>query len=244
MFTGIVEEVGCIESVTKGEKSSRLRIKAKAVLEGTKIGDSICTNGVCLTVTRIHGESFSADVMAETMRSSNLGALNIGSKVNLERAVALGGRFGGHLVSGHIDGTGIVRAVTREDNAIWVSISVSGSIGRYLVEKGSVTVDGVSLTVARIEPWGFRISLIPHTQKETLLIGRTPGQTVNLECDLLAKYVEKLLQRGTMQTTDLALTVDQAGTADRARAANEAAGGGKNELLSEAYLRENGFFIN
>lgn len=241
MFTGIVEEVGRIESVTKGEKSSRLCIKAKAVLEGTKIGDSICTNGVCLTVTRIHGDSFAADVMAETMRKSNLGALNVGSKVNLERAVALGGRFGGHLVSGHIDGIGIVRAVTREDNALWISISVSEPIGRYLVEKGSVTVDGVSLTVARIEPWGFRISIIPHTQKETLLIGRMSGQTVNLECDLMAKYAEKLLQHETHRAEALALTVDQNLTADRVKPTNASASE-KNEPLSEAYLKENGFF--
>ncbi|MDF3003164.1 MAG: ribE [Bacillota bacterium] len=241
MFTGIVEEVGRIESVTKGEKSSRLRIKAKAVLEGTKTGDSICTNGVCLTVTRIHGDSFSADVMAETMRKSNLGALNVGSKVNLERAVALGGRFGGHIVSGHIDGTGVVRAVTREDNAVWISISVRKSIGRYLVEKGSVTVDGVSLTVARTEPWGFRVSMIPHTQKETLLIDRTPGQTVNLECDLLAKYVEKLLQHETLRAADLALTADQDWVADRVQTTNASASD-KNEPLSEAFLKENGFF--
>jgi riboflavin synthase len=242
MFTGIVEEVGRIESVTKGEKSSRLRIKAKAVLEGTKTGDSICTNGVCLTVTKIHGDSFSADVMAETLRKSNLGALNIGGKVNLERAVALGGRFGGHLVSGHIDGTGSVRAVTREDNAVWISISAGASISRYLVEKGSVTVDGVSLTVARTEPWGFRISMIPHTQKETLLIDRKPGHTVNLECDLMAKYAEKLLQHETLRTTNPEQDSDQVWTADLAQYRNASAASQRNEPLSETFLRENGFF--
>lgn len=241
MFTGIVEEVGRIESVGKGEKSSRLRINARAVLEGTKTGDSICTNGVCLTVTGIHGDSFSADVMAETMRKTNLGALNIGSQVNLERAVALGGRFGGHLVSGHIDGTGIVRAMDREDNAIWISISTSASLGRYLVEKGSVTVDGISLTVARTEPWGFRISMIPHTQKATLLIDRKPGQTVNLECDLLAKYVEKLLRHETLQPAGPALTMEQAWEAGRAQTANTSAAGQKSEPLSEEFLMKNGF---
>ena len=199
MFTGIVEEIGTVESVQKGPKSSTLRIKAKTVLKETKTGDSICTNGVCLTVTQMDERSFMADVMAETMRKSNLGGLSPGSRVNLERAVALGGRLGGHLVSGHIDGTGTIRSLTREDNAIWISISASEPLLRYLAEKGSITVDGVSLTVARTESWGFRVSVIPHTQKETLLITRKPGDQVNLECDLLAKYVEKLLHYGRGQ---------------------------------------------
>ncbi len=193
MFTGIVEETGTVERVVKGEKSSRIRIKASVVLNGTRTGDSISTNGVCLTVAKLEKSCFEADVMGETLRRSNLGRLTAGSRVNLERAVCCGGRFGGHMVSGHIDGTGRIKSILREDNAVWISISAPESLLRYVVEKGSVAVDGVSLTVATVDREGFKVSVIPHTGRETTLLQRNPGDWINLECDIIGKYVEKLL---------------------------------------------------
>jgi riboflavin synthase len=193
LFTGIIEETGRVEHVTRGAKSSRLRIKANAVLEGTKAGDSICTAGVCLTVTKLSGSCFEADVMAETLRRSKLGSLSAGSGVNLERAMLSGGRFGGHMVSGHIDGTGTVKSVSQEDNAVWLTVSAGKPLLRYIVEKGSVAVDGVSLTVASVDSAGFKVSVIPHTGKETTLLQLKSGDAVNLECDVIGKYVEKLL---------------------------------------------------
>lgn len=199
MFTGIIEETGRIERVTRGAKSSKLRIRAGTVLEGTMAGDSICTSGVCLTVTKLEGNCFEADVMAETMRRSKLGSLTVGSRVNLERAMSLGGRFGGHVVSGHIDGTGRVRSISREDNAVWLSISAEESLLRYIVEKGSVAVDGVSLTVASVDGRGFKVSVIPHTGRETTLMELKIGDAVNLECDVIGKYVENLLGKERSQ---------------------------------------------
>lgn len=196
MFTGIIEEIGRVEQVTRGAKSSVLRIKAKAALEGTRTGDSICTSGVCLTVTRLGEGYFEADVMAETMRRTKLGTLTDGSCVNLERAMQLGGRFGGHIVSGHIDGTGIIRSMQTEENAVWLTISAAKQLLRYIVEKGSVAVDGVSLTVASVDDSGFRVSVIPHTGRETTLLRRKAGDAVNLECDVIGKYVEKLFDCG------------------------------------------------
>lgn len=193
MFTGIVEEVGLVEGIKNGEKSSRLTIKAKKVLYGTKLGDSISTNGVCLTVTNLGESTFDADVMAETLRRSNLGELSKGSKVNLERALSLETRLGGHIVSGHIDGTGIVTSLWKEDNATWVTISTGEEILRYIVEKGSIAIDGISLTVAYVDNDEFKVSIIPHTGDETTLLHKRVGDTVNLECDLIGKYVEKLL---------------------------------------------------
>lgn len=193
MFTGIVEEVGVVEGIKNGEKSSRLTIKAKKVLYGTKLGDSISTNGVCLTVTNLGESTFDADVMAETLRRSNLGELSKGSKVNLERALSLETRLGGHIVSGHIDGTGIVTSLWKEDNATWVTIKTGEEILRYIVEKGSIAIDGISLTVAYVDNEEFKVSIIPHTGEETTLLHKKVGDTVNLECDLIGKYVEKLL---------------------------------------------------
>lgn len=208
MFTGIIEEVGRVEQVTRGAKASRLRIKAAAVLEGTRTGDSICTGGVCLTVTKLGRDYFEADVMAETMRRTKLGSLAAGSSVNLERAMQLGGRFGGHIVSGHIDGTGVVRSMLAEENAVWVTITASKPLLRYIVEKGSVAIDGVSLTVASVDENGFRVSVIPHTGKETTLLRQREGDAVNLECDVIGKYVEKLFGRGTHQGGNEELTED------------------------------------
>lgn len=193
MFTGIVEEIGVIKGIKKGDKSSKLLIKANKVLNKTNIGDSIATNGVCLTVTDLSGASFEADVMAETLRISNLGSLKIGSEVNLERALSLDKRLGGHIVSGHIDGTGTIISFVKEDNAIWVTVKASMDILKYIVYKGSITIDGINLTVAYVDNSYFKVSIIPHTASETTLLNKKIGKTVNLECDLIGKYVEKLL---------------------------------------------------
>ena len=193
MFTGIIEEIGTVRRIERGAKGARLTIGAKTVLEGTKTGDSIATNGVCLTVTSMTADSFSADVMAESLRRSGLGALQSGAPVNLERAMPADGRFGGHIVSGHIDGTGTVASLRREDNAVWVTVHAAPSLLRYIVEKGSIAIDGVSLTVAAVDTTGFSVSIIPHTGAQTILLGKRPGDTVNLECDVIGKYVEKLL---------------------------------------------------
>lgn len=192
MFTGIIEEIGTVRRIEHGAKGARLTIQAKTVLEDTRIGDSIATNGVCLTVVSMTGDSFSADVMAESLRRSSLGTLQGGSPVNLERAMAANGRFGGHIVSGHIDGTGTIASQKREDNAVWVKIKTPAPLLRYIVEKGSIAIDGVSLTVAAVTDTDFSLSIIPHTGAQTILLGKKPGDPVNLECDVIGKYVEKL----------------------------------------------------
>ena len=194
MFTGIIEEVGTVRRIERGAKGARLTIGAKTVLEDTKIGDSIATNGVCLTVVSQTCDSFSADVMAESLRRLALGSLQSGSPVNLERAMAANGRFGGHIVSGHIDGTGTIASQKREDNAVWVKVKTPAPLLRYIVEKGSIAIDGVSLTVAAVTETDFSVSIIPHTGAQTILLGKKPGEPVNLECDVIGKYVEKLIQ--------------------------------------------------
>lgn len=196
MFTGIIEELGGIRQVEKIGKSGKLLVKAKKVLEGTKIGDSIAVDGICLTVTSLTAEGFQADVMAETFRRSGLGQKGAGDAVNLERAMAADGRFGGHIVSGHIDGTGVIREYKREENAVWVFIETTESILRLIVEKGSIAIDGISLTVAKVDNRGFGVSVIPHTGEETTLLRRKPGDVVNLENDIVGKYVERLLGAG------------------------------------------------
>lgn len=193
MFTGLVEEIGIVESVKKGPKSATITIKAKKVLEDTELGDSIATNGVCLTVTSFTSDGFGVDVMAETMRKSNLNNLSPGNKVNLERALRLGDRLGGHIVSGHIDGLGTVRDFRREDNAIWVSIAAPPDILKYIINKGSIAVDGISLTVAYLDDECFGVSIIPHTGDETTLLEKNIGDKVNLEVDMIGKYVEGLM---------------------------------------------------
>jgi riboflavin synthase len=192
LFTGIIEEIGTVRRIEHGAKGARLTIQANTVLEDTRIGDSIATNGVCLTVVSMTGDSFSADVMAESLRRSSLGTLQGGSPVNLERAMAANGRFGGHIVSGHIDGTGTIASQKREDNAVWVKIKTPAPLLRYIVEKGSIAIDGVSLTVAAVTDTDFSVSIIPHTGAQTILLGKKPGDPVNLECDVIGKYVEKL----------------------------------------------------
>ncbi len=194
MFTGIIEEIGTVKHMTSGGISGQIAIKASKVLEGTKIGDSIAVNGICLTVVSLQPDGFTADVMAETVRRTGLKHVRSGDRVNLERAMAAGGRFGGHIVSGHIDGTGTVQSLVREENAVWVSISAAPGILKYIVEKGSIAIDGISLTVAYTDDRVFKVSIIPHTGQETTLLSRSPGDTVNLENDIIGKYVEKLMR--------------------------------------------------
>lgn len=196
MFTGIVEEVGRIKAIRRGNGGAVLEIEAVKVLEGTRVGDSIATNGVCLTVTGMGAGSFDADVMPETLRRSNLGDLRPGDRVNLERALRLDSRLGGHLVAGHVDGTGVVSDRRQEDNAVWFTVAATPEILRYVIEKGSIAVDGVSLTVAYVDEAVFKVSVIPHTQEETTLLGKRVGAVVNLENDLIAKYVEKFTGGG------------------------------------------------
>lgn len=193
MFTGIVEEVGKVKSIKRGEKSSIFRISGREVLEDTKIGDSIATNGLCLTVTQLGNDFFEADVMAESLNRSNMGSLVPGSLVNLERALGLTTRLGGHLVSGHIDGTGQIKEQRRDDNAVWLTIAAKPEILRYIIEKGSIAIDGISLTVAGVDEQQFQVAIIPHTGEATGLLQKQAGETVNLECDMIGKYVEKLL---------------------------------------------------
>ena len=192
MFTGIIEEIGHVNNVKKGTASATLTIQAEKVLEGTHIGDSIAVNGVCLTVTRIYENTFTADVMHET-KTRSLGKLVSGSAVNLERAMAADGRFGGHIVSGHIDGTGKVAAITKDDNAIWYQIKTDSGILKYIVEKGSVAIDGISLTVAKTDSQSLSVSIKPHTAGATTLSLRKAGDVVNLENDIVGKYIEKFI---------------------------------------------------
>ena len=193
MFTGIIEEIGKVTQIQKGTHSAILQIQAKIVLEQLKIGDSVAVNGVCLTVTSISSHSFTADVMHETMNRSALSALTCGSSVNLERAMPANGRFDGHIVAGHVDGVGKIMQIRRDDNAVWFTIQANSSIMHYIVEKGSIAIDGISLTVASLSADSFCVSIIPHTAKVTTLGMRKIGDTVNLENDIIGKYVEKFL---------------------------------------------------
>ena len=221
MFTGLVEEVGTLQGVHKGVNSAVLTIGCRTVLAGTKVGDSIMTNGVCLTVTELGASYFTADVMHETLSRSSLGDLSPGSPVNLERAMPADGRFGGHMVSGHIDGTGTVKELRKDDNAVWYTIEAAPELLRYIVEKGSICIDGISLTVAAVDDRSFKVSIIPHTQAVTNLSSKGIGSTVNLECDVIGKYVEKLL--------------GPYGNGGASPAEEKSSG------LTEAFLKEHGF---
>ena len=203
MFTGIIEEVGHVKSLHRGAKSFTLEVEAEKVLEGTLVGDSIATNGVCLTVTSLTGHGFTADVMPETVSRTALGELVSGSPVNLERALSLQTRLGGHIVSGHIDGTGRIADRRQDDTALWLTIECDSKLLRYIIEKGSVTLQGVSLTVARVDARSFAVSLIPHTQAATTLHQAKVGDLVNIENDIIAKYVEKLLDKAPDNGSDL-----------------------------------------
>ena len=193
MFTGIVEETGVIRGIRKNRESAVVSVKAGKVLEDLKIGDSVAVNGVCLTVVGFFPGGFGADVVHETLDRSTLGSLKPGNRVNLERAMAADGRFGGHIVAGHVDGRGTVRKIERDDNALWYTIGAGREILRYVVEKGSIAIDGISLTVAKVSEESFQVSVIPHTARETVLQDRKPGDEVNLETDVIGKYVERFL---------------------------------------------------
>ena len=196
MFTGILEEIGTVKSVSRGSSKSQLVITAKKVLSDVNLGDSIAVNGVCLTVVSFTASSFTVDVMNETYLRSSLGDLRIGSSVNLERAMSAGGRFGGHIVSGHIDGTGRIKSLRRDGNAVWYEILADKKIMKGIVEKGSITVDGISLTVAAVTGESFSVSIIPHTLEQTILRDKRSGSIVNLENDIIGKYVYSFLSKG------------------------------------------------
>nr|WP_253287667.1 riboflavin synthase [Anaerotignum sp. MSJ-24] len=185
--------MGTIVRVEKGAKSSRLTVSGDKIFSDLKLGDSVATNGVCLTVTSFSKGIFTADVMNETLKRSNLGELRQGSMVNLERAMIANGRFGGHIVSGHIDGTGVITKIEQDDIAVWYTIRADRKIMKYIIEKGSVAIDGISLTIAKVTDNDFSVSLIPHTAKETVLGYKKTGDTVNLENDVVGKYIEHFL---------------------------------------------------
>lgn len=200
MFTGIINEVGTLQGIQRGANSAVLTIGAKTILEDVKLGDSIAVNGVCLTVTSFTPSQFTADVMHETLNRSALGALRPGSAVNLERAMRADGRFDGHIVAGHIDGTGTIASIRRDDNAIRYTIRTIPAILRYIIEKGSIAIDGISLTVTEVTRETFSVSVIPHTAACTNLVQRRIGDTVNLENDCIGKYVERLLTTPNQQS--------------------------------------------
>ncbi len=193
MFTGIVEELGVIKAVRRGADSAQLVIGAVKVIEGSRVGDSIMVNGVCLTSVFFRDRQFTADVMAETLDKSNLGILKTGDRVNLERALRLGDRLGGHIVSGHIDGSGTITRLEKNDIAMLVTIKAPEVVMRYIIEKGSIAIDGISLTVVSFAKDAFQVSLIPHTARETTLGFKKTGDTVNLEGDIIGKYVERMM---------------------------------------------------
>ena len=206
MFTGIVEETGTIRAIRQGAHSARLTVGAAHILPGLKIGDSVAVNGVCLTAVSIGADSFTADVMHETLNRSTLGALV--SPVNLERAMPADGRFGGHIVSGHIDAVGTVTSTRRDDVAVWYTVEAPPDVLRYVVEKGSIAIDGISLTVAAVTGRSFSVSVIPHTASVTILGGKGPGDKVNLEADIIGKYVERLLSHNGKPAKKSGLTME------------------------------------
>lgn len=193
MFTGIVEEIGTIKQIERRVHSAVITVKARTVLGGICIGDSIAVNGVCLTVVGYTDDQFFADIMHETLERSSLQTAKSGDTVNLERAMPADGRFGGHFVAGHVDGIGIITAIERDDTAVWYTLRTEPSVLRYIVEKGSIAMDGISLTVAKVAETCFSVSLIPHTVGYTTLGSKRVGDSMNLENDVIGKYVEKLL---------------------------------------------------
>lgn len=193
MFTGIIEELGVVANIKRSGESFVLTIDAKKILKDVHLGDSISVNGVCLTVTSFTSSQFTVDVMPETVKASSLQSLKRGSKVNLERAMAAGGRFGGHFVSGHIDGTGVIKSKRPVENAVYYEIEASPEILKYVIERGSIAVDGTSLTVFGVKDDAFTLSLIPHTLTESIIGLKDSGDIVNLECDMIGKYVGHFL---------------------------------------------------
>jgi riboflavin synthase len=217
MFTGLIEEVGEITSVTRKGNSAQITVKAGKILKDTKLGDSISTNGVCLTVTEKTSNTFTVDVMPETMNRSNLKNLKYGSKVNLERALRVGDCLDGHMVSGHVDGLGKIANYRKEDNAVWITIEADKSLLKYIIEKGSIAIDGTSLTVAYVDDRSFKVSIIPHTGEATTLLDKKIGDEVNLECDMVVKYIEKFMKFEENKSEE------------------------SNSNLNEDFLRQNGF---
>lgn len=213
MFTGLIEEVGEIKMIKESAHSIRLEIEAEKIMENINLGDSVCVNGVCLTITSIEDGEF--DVMPETKKVTSLKNLKIGSKVNLERALALGDRFGGHIVSGHVDGIGVIDKIRKDDIAIEFVVKVDSKLANKLIYKGSVAIDGVSLTCSEVGSDYFKFYLIPHTQEKTILIEKNEGDLVNIECDIVGKYIEKFI-----------------GIQSKAKFSG----------VTEEFLRQNGFF--
>ncbi|MCT4598422.1 MAG: riboflavin synthase [Vallitalea sp.] len=201
MFTGLVSEIGKIISINKGTQSAKLTIRAMKVLQEVSIGDSISVNGICLTVTSYTKDCFTVDVMPETFRMTNLQKLQVNSEVNLEPALKVSDRLGGHIVTGHIDGTGIISKYVREENATRITIDVEDSLHKYIIHKGSVALDGISLTVASVMKNSFQVSIIPLTAKDTTLLRKKVGDKINIECDIVGKYVEKLLMNRQEEKT-------------------------------------------
>lgn len=228
MFTGIIEEVGTVIGIHKKANSASIEIRAEQVLSDVKTGDSIAVNGICLTVTSHTARSFTADIMHETMRRSAMKNIRNGSRVNLERAMMAGGRFGGHIVSGHIDGTGTIEKIEQDEIATWYTIGAEDKLMRYIIEKGSIAIDGISLTVASVQQHSFCVSVIPHTTANTTLPGKKTGDPVNLENDCIGKYVEHFLCTGRMETA--------AGKGE-AGLGKESPGGG----LTREFLYQHGF---
>ena len=225
MFTGIIEEVGTVMSVKSSANAMKLTIRAPKVTQDINMGDSIAVNGICLTACGLGRENFTVDVMGETLSRTSLKGPRCGSHVNLERALTLNGRLGGHIVSGHIDGTGTVTAIKNDDIARLITISAPQAVMDLIVEKGSVAVDGISLTVASVSSGDFTVSVIPHTMDNTILTEKTPGDTVNLENDCIGKYVRKLMELSEHEMQDTA-----------ARRCS-----GKSRVTA-GFLTENGFF--
>ncbi|WP_152398313.1 riboflavin synthase [Paenibacillus cellulositrophicus] len=198
MFTGLVEEVGVMRGVSSKGETMILHIEASRIMGDLKIGDSVSVNGVCLTAVEIGARSFAVDVMPQTYRHSTLKSLGAGSRVNLERAMQVGARFGGHIVQGHADGTGTIRAMDRDQNAVLIEVEPEDTaLLRYIIPQGSITLDGISLTVVKTSATTFTVSIIPHTLAETSLADKKPGSALNLECDILGKYVDHLLHYRT-----------------------------------------------
>ena len=207
MFTGIIEEVGTIEEIKQSGDAIRMTIRSHKLLSDVHLGDSIAVNGVCLTVTTFDQKRFSVDLMPETVRGTSLRQLKRGSSVNLERAMAAGGRFGGHFVSGHVDGIGEIKRKERDNNAVYYEIKVNDTLRKYILMKGSIAVDGTSLTVFGVTDDTFTISIIPHTIEETIIGQKGPGDIVNIESDMLGKYIEQFIeQRYSKQEKKSSLT--------------------------------------
>ena len=199
MFSGIVEEMGAIQKIEKGLAGAKFSILASVILDDLRVGDSVSVSGACLTVTKIEGQSFSVDVSTETLNCTIFGQITVGTPVNLERAMKLNARMGGHMVTGHVDGIGALRAREQDGNAIYLTVEAPEDIMRYCVAKGSITIDGISLTINAVKDRSFAVAIIPHTAKVTTMGLKQIGDAVNLESDLIGKYVERLLQaNGTL----------------------------------------------